>query len=656
MRASVGCLAALCLVGVASCLLPPPGERELRIFSQAGERPRSTLVLFTIDSVRAEHVGAYGYTRATTPVFDALSQQGRRFARAYAQAPHTSFSITSLLTGRYFGPLSRMRPGLHVPTLAHMLRQAGYATLAIYPPAVSVTDPTILRPYRQEHFGFQHVRCDYISADQSVAEAMRFLADQRPQRAFIWIHVFEPHEPYQAGGAPAFGDTAIDRYDQELVVVDAALGRLVRFLRAERPEAVLAVTADHGEAFNDHGESLHGTNLYEEQIRVPLLLAGPGISPGVHAEPVQLIDIAPTLLQLAGATDLPPLDGKDLLRRQREKERVAPAISGLASQYALVAWPWKLTRDLQSGQTALYDLVHDPRELTDRSRTQVQVREQLHRDLDAWLAARLRDGQQLAQGPALPRAILRGRLGDAAAVPGLLDVLAEATDPSLRQQAAALLVRLPVGRRDLARLRPLLNQTATAQRGSLQHAELAASVAVLALRAGLRSQATPVHAIAQGSTYDLDLRLRAAAALAEARDGRAGPVLLTLLDRFAEQGEYRACREVIAALATLRDRRAVPALLGRIKNVMVQLEVIAALDAIAAPEAVPPLIDLLAHSDRVPTRIAAATTLGRIGRSAAQATLLAVAKHDGEPAVRRAAEEALTARRRFRSGAWPPTR
>lgn len=649
LPASLRFLFALCLLGWSGCLSAWPDDRELRIFSQAGRRPRSTLVLFTIDSVRTEHLGAYGYPRATTPVFDALSRRGLRFARAYAQAPHTSFSITSLLTGRYFGPLSRMRPGLHVPTLAHMLRQVGYRTAAIYPPAVSVTDPAILQPYRQEHFGFQHVRCDYISADQSVDEAIRFLSDQKPQRAFVWIHVFEPHEPYQAGGAPAFGDTAIDRYDQELVVVDAALGRLARFLEAERPEAVLAVTADHGESFDDHGESLHGTNLYEEQIRVPLLLLGPGIAPGLHADPVQLVDIAPTFLRLTGADRLPTLDGTSLITAGLASPGPRPAIAGLAEKYALVAWPWKLTWDLLSGQQALYDLAGDPGEQEELHRKQSAVAADLRGRLGSWLAARQRDAEAIAPSPAPPDAILRARLGDAAAVPGLLALLAAAQDSSQRMQGARLLLRLPGTPRDLIRLRPLLrglrSNDSPPSVSPAESDELAAIIQVLALRAGQRSLATPVHAIATDPARDLELRLHAAAALATARDGRSGPVLLTLLDRFQELGEYRACRQVIAALATLRDRRAVPALLRRLNNTMVQLEVIAALDAIAAPEAVPALTELLSHSERVPARIAAATTLGHIAHGRAEAALQQAATNDREPPVRRAAANALAHRR-----------
>lgn len=652
----------LSLLGLTACFPAPPSDAELRLFSQVGRRPRSTLVLFTIDSLRAEHVGAYGYPRPTTPVIDRLARRGLRFTRAYAQAPHTSFSIASLLTGRYFGPLSRMLPGLHLPTVAQALTAAGYTTAAIYPPAVSVTDPAIMAPYRQEHFGFQHVRCDYISADQSVDEAIKFLATFRPQRAFVWLHVFEPHEPYQAGGAPAFGNTAVDRYDQELVVVDAALGRLLRFLEAERPEAQLIITADHGEAFNDHGESLHGTNLYEEQIRVPLVLHGPGREAAVRADPVQLIDVAPTLLELAGVALPPTLDGQSLLRSRSAESDVRPAVSGLAAQYALTRWPYKLTADLTSGDTQLFDLARDPAEANDRSRAQPRERAQLRKALDAWLDARVSDGlalQRIRAQAELPEAILRGRLGEAAAIPGLLLLLTAGRDLSLQQQAARLLLRLPSAGRDLARLRPLLLQLQASAAHHSEAAELQAAVAVLALRAGLRAQATAVFAIAQGPHYDLELRLRAAAALAKQRDVRARPALLTLLDRFQEQGDYRACREVIAALAELGDRRAVPALLQRLPNVMVQLEVIAALQAMGAKEAVPALLDLLQHSERVPSRIAAAKALGRLARSQARPVLQQVATLDAEPAVRQTAAAALASPARrdvVRSGAWPPTR
>ena len=159
-------------------------------------------------------------------------------------------------------------------------------------------------------------------------------------------------------------------------------GRLVRYLQAERPEAQIVVTADHGEAFNDHGESLHGTNLYEEQIHVPLGAGRAGIPAGVYRDPVQLVDIAPTLLQLAGehrAGDV---------RRTHSASGAAGRGSrftarglGLASQYALIAWPWKLTRDLRTDETQLYDLAADPGETQDQSQSQATTRLRLRESL-----------------------------------------------------------------------------------------------------------------------------------------------------------------------------------------------------------------------------------------------------------------------------------
>ncbi|HNN96965.1 MAG TPA: sulfatase-like hydrolase/transferase, partial [Pseudomonadota bacterium] len=448
-----------------------------------------------------------------------------------------------------------------------------------------------------------------------------------------------------------------DRYDQELVVVDAALGRLVRYLQAERPEAQIVVTADHGEAFNDHGESLHGTNLYEEQIRVPLVLAGPGIPAGVYKDPVQLIDVAPTLLQLAGSAVPATLDGHTLLSAQPGAARGSQfAVSGLGSQYALIAWPWKLTRELHTNQTKLYDLAVDPGETQDQSQTQAATRLRLQGELNRWLDARLRAAGDLdvePRRPTPPTAILRGRLGDAGATVGLRDLLATTRDDALRMQAARLLLRLPDPSEGRGRS-PLPAIAASAATPPAD--ELKAVLAVLSLRAGQRAWAPTVHAISRSAHYDLELRLRAAEALASLRDERALPALLALLDLFQEQGEYRSCREVIAALAKLRDRRAVPALVSRLDNVMVQLEVITALDAIAAPESVRPLIELLANSQRVPNRIAAATTLGRIGRGRARRALLRAAQHDPEPPVRKAAKAALAAHPAIRSGASPPTR
>lgn len=213
-------LAGLLVLGAR----PPSINRLIHAFTlqPAALATGCDVVLVTIDSLRADHVGAYGYKRRATPNIDLLARRGVRFESAYAQAPHTSFSIAALLTGRYFATLSRLVPAARFETLARRLGAHGWTTAAIYPPAVYVTDEEKLAPYAAEHFGFKYVRHGYRSADQSVDEAIGFFERERPVQALLWLHLFEPHEPYEAGGEPSFGQGDIDRYDQEIVVADAA--------------------------------------------------------------------------------------------------------------------------------------------------------------------------------------------------------------------------------------------------------------------------------------------------------------------------------------------------------------------------------------------------------------------------------------------------
>jgi arylsulfatase A-like enzyme len=613
------------LVALPACLSPqtkkaPPLPAPL---------PQQTLVLLTIDSVRVEHLGAYGYARATTPHFDRLAGRGALFRRAYAQAPHTSFSLSSLLTGRYFAPLRRLLPTLRIPTLADELEARGWATAAIYPPAVFVTDPHVLAAYKADHFGFRHVRSDYISADQSVDEAIRFFEQTRPQRALVWIHVFEPHEPYQGGGNPSFGTTAIDRYDQELVVVDATLGRLAHYLQAQRPETTWVISADHGEAFHEHGESLHGTNLHEEQIRVPLLIVGPGIEPRVIEDPVQLIDVLPTLLARSGARFPFELDGRDLsplLQGQALPAR--PAFASLGEQHMIVDGGWKRVWDRSTDRGPLYNLQADPDERRDLAHTQAARADRLRSQLQDWLSDRKDSAERLLAQHGQPRpadAILRARLGDPLSADPLIDLIADATQSALHDEASRLLLRLPLSPRLRPRLLVLLSH---------RDPTVAARGHIAALRSGRLASLSSVLRSAQQVQAELDLRLAAALALAPSRPAQAVPVLLDLMDRFEARADYRKVREILLGLGPLRDRRALPALRRRLKNPMVQLDVMAVLGQLAAPAAAPDLIEHLRHDERVPARIAAAQALGHIRSRLARAALQRAAQSDPESSVR----------------------
>lgn len=590
--------------------------------------PRRDVVLVTIDSLRADHVGAYGYKRPTTPNFDRLAQRAVRFEHAYAQAPHTSLSIAALLTGRYFAPLTRLIPAARFETLARRLGVHGFTTAAVYPPAVYVTDEEKLAPYAADHFGFKHVRHDYLSADQSVDEAIGFFERQRPEQALLWVHLFEPHEPYEAGGAPSFGQGDIDRYDQEIVVADAALGRLSRYLQEHRPGAILLITADHGEAFDEHNERYHGTNLHEEQIRVPLLIAAPGLRPRVVKEPVQLIDLVPTVVALTDTPGTAVTDGHDLsplLAGRSATERAVFASVG--TQWMIVLRRSKLIWDLQKESSQLFDLAADPAELRDLSTEQSGQAALLRGELSVWMEARLRDAERLRArlaAPAVPAPILRARLGDAEAADALAALLARPGGLPERREAARLLLQLP----------PRLSTFSTLVRLRLDDSVTADWVRVAALRLGFRPAQEQVEQILRSATSDFELRLRAAETLAWRRVRGTAPVLIQLL---AECPDVESCRQVIGALGRLGDSSAALALVPRLKDPMLQRECIRALGQLGGPATITPLVDCLLHDERALVRVEAARALRTVGDPLVKYSLWQAVLRDPEQVVRDAA-------------------
>lgn len=636
--------AAVPLLGVVLLLLCLGMRRDIRLVPDVRSRGltsharRPDVVLVTIDSLRADHVGAYGYARPTTPNLDRLARRGLRFERAYTQAPHTSFSIASLLTGRQFGTLTRLQPAARFQTLATRLDASGFATAAIYPPAVYVNDAEPLAPYLATHFGFKHVRHDYLSADQIVDEATRFLDQNKGEPAFVWLHLFEPHEPYQPGGAPSFGSSDMDCYDQEIVVADAAVGRLVRYLDARRPDAALIVTSDHGEAFDEHGERYHGTNLHEEQVRVPLIVRAPGLIPQSVREPVALVDVFPTVLGLAGLTgpagrtDAPqpePLDGQDLRALVAAPPGEPRAVfAALEDQRMIVRGEQKLIWDLRRDTSQVFDLSADPRELHDlgTSPEHAALTRSLRADLDGWIGTQLR---AVRGEPELPAPLLRARLGDAGTADALAALMADAGDRGVRDEAARLLLRLPPRMSTLPRLLSLRDRADPA---------LAAWASVAALRLGHRAVQAQVLGIVRDAALDFELRLHAAAALAWRSVREAAPAIVGLLDGCPDAVR---CREVVVALGRLGDGVAVPALLQRIADPMVQREVIGALGRIATPETVAPLAERLLHDERSLARMEAARALGRIRDADAQAALVQAAAADPELRVRDTASAAL---------------
>ena len=329
----------------------------------------------TLDTTRADHLGAYGDARARTPNLDRLAAEGVLFERAITAAPLTLPAHASLLTGRY--PFSHgvrnngnftLDPG--VPTLAAALHDAGYRTAAF------VSAFVLDRRYGLAR-GFDRYddRLELERRGGETAAAMdRWIGEtaQDPRPFFVWLHLYDPHDPYDPP-AP-FAATFADRpYDGEIAYDDFVLGEALARLRARGAggrATIVAVAGDHGESLGDHGEATHGLFVYEPAIRVPMLLHGPRFTPGRRVPSlVRTIDLAPTLVDAVGVSPLPRADGRSLL------PLVAGAAKGPEEAYSETYFPqlymnWAPLRSIQDARwkfidapaPELYDLANDARE------------------------------------------------------------------------------------------------------------------------------------------------------------------------------------------------------------------------------------------------------------------------------------------------------
>ena len=301
------CAAALAL---ASCSTAPPvPERAEHV------------VIITVDTLRADRVGAYGYAGARTPALDAIAAGGIRFDRAFATAPITQTSHASLLTGRYPAGHGARHNGIRiadaVPTLAERFRAAGFATGAFVAAFPLDTRFGLSRGFDTYGDtmpnGADGRPRNERPARAVVDEATAWLGRNPGSRVFLWVHLFEPHAPYGDPSDPRMrGRAAAARYDLEIADADAQIARLLAALGDRRASTLVVATADHGEAFGEHGEIGHSIFTYDTTLRVPLLMQGPGIAPGqVAGGDVSLVDVAPTLAARAGLGAF-DADGRDL--------------------------------------------------------------------------------------------------------------------------------------------------------------------------------------------------------------------------------------------------------------------------------------------------------------------------------------------------------
>ncbi|HEY6462322.1 MAG TPA: sulfatase, partial [Polyangiaceae bacterium] len=367
----------------AEALHPGPAEVPSGAPSvERGEIARSLdwsghdVVLVSVDALRADHVGAYGYARPTTPNLDALAREGTLFEDAYCPTPHTSYSITSMMTGKYLRPLLALGLGEDSETWAQDLRRYGWRTAAFYPPAVFFIDEERFPRFEHETLGFEYAKVEFADPALREQQIAGYL-DGAPVGTplFLWVHFFEPHEPYVmhpehpfAGGRSADEDA----YDSEVATADDGIGRVLRLVRARRPGAAVIVTADHGEEFGDHGGRYHGTTVYEEQVRVPLVVGGPGVRAGARVETVvQTIDLLPTVLSALGIPRPARVRGRDLGPVLRGEPGALDGGFAFAEtdDYALVAeGPDRLVCERRAAACALYRPKDDPAERRDLAR------------------------------------------------------------------------------------------------------------------------------------------------------------------------------------------------------------------------------------------------------------------------------------------------
>jgi arylsulfatase A-like enzyme len=451
MRKLLAVLGAVLVAGALVRLAIAP--RSARWSRAELDCPGCSLLLVSIDTQRADHLGLYGYGRPTSPRLDALAHDAIVFERAYSTSYNTADSHMSMFTALYptvhgVRNVWRKEPEPHplsprLRTLAELLRAGGWVTGA-------VTGGGNVGAIH----GFDRGMDSYEVADDStnVERALAFVDARDGARFFLFFHTFRVHDPYTP--APPW-DTAFDPgyggrivsdlgavarvgaddpfaavraaywsrvdkddpadvahlgalYDGEIREVDAQVAGLIEAVRAVAPQTIVVLTADHGEQFKEHGGFLHGA-LYEELIHVPLVVWHPNLRAGGRVrERVSLVDLAPTLLEMLGVPRIEQFQGHSLLPLLAGQEGPRPVFSekGGAGAALIVGDRKVIVTRRRGGERAeLYDLDRDPSEHHDRARRKL-AESGMRERLDAMRAAnQARRTALVGEGDAPPGAL-----------------------------------------------------------------------------------------------------------------------------------------------------------------------------------------------------------------------------------------------------------
>lgn len=367
----------------------------------AGKTP---VILITIDTLRADRLTCYGYAKGKTANIDSLAADGVLFENAYAQTPITLPSHATILTGTYpmyhkvQDVVGRLRDG--VPTLAEALKQNGYATGAFVGSTVLSARWRLNRgfDFYDDRFsvqeGLRQADFDRVErrAEDVITPALGWLDANARQPLFLWVHLFDPHDPYTP--PPPFSEEFRDRpYDGEIAYVDASLARLFEKLKGLGlyDRSFIVLMSDHGESLGEHQEMHHGYFVYDATLKIPLILKFPGSRfRGTRlANKVRCVDIAPTILQQVSVPSPPSIQGEGLLAMVAGKRAGVDLPVYSETYYPKVHFNWSPLFSYQPGddkyieapRSELYDTRADKQELNNILQTNQALAGKLKSDL-----------------------------------------------------------------------------------------------------------------------------------------------------------------------------------------------------------------------------------------------------------------------------------
>ena len=370
------------------------------------DEPPPNVLLITIDTLRADRLGCYGYEKARTPNIDSLAVDGVRFEKAYTPVPITLPAHAVMFTGAYpmrigMHDFSGNRLGADQPVLAAMLREQGYATAGIVGAAVLDSRFGLDRGFDFYYDEFDFSRLDETNLDAMerpgdvvMDESLSWLGRNSQRPFFLWIHLYDPHHPYRPP-PPYDAQYKAEPYDGEIAFTDAQVGRVVKLLKDKGlyDRTLVVLAGDHGEGLGEHREKTHGFFVYNSTLHVPLIFklpAGQDVRNNVVSTPVSLVDLLPTVLQLVGLSVPAEVQGKSVLPLMRQR-RARPR-EGLYAETFLprIHFNWSELRSIlvenyhfiDAPKPELYDLSQDPREL----RNLFEEKQVVARDLRGRLA------------------------------------------------------------------------------------------------------------------------------------------------------------------------------------------------------------------------------------------------------------------------------